>query len=213
MPEGTSRLALVERVRLAYESNQQFDRQRISLNEAMKTKSWISWSSMAGVSRITCNNDKDDLLHFIRSIVPTVNPGYISTIFGDGMNGIRERGWLKFLSGSLDVLSLTLGTAVMEGEEDPVKIIRIKCTPSMKSEVYDVSLSFKPNDSVIVYLPDKSKCDCPNGWLFCSHSQALFILIRLMQIKRDWTFDDLCKFMPPPIKSSQNLPLAARPMF
>jgi hypothetical protein len=47
------------------------------------------------------------------------------------MNGIRERGWLKFLSGSLDVLSLTLGTAVMEGEEDPVKIIRIKCTSSM----------------------------------------------------------------------------------
>jgi hypothetical protein len=125
------------------------------------------------------------------------------------MNGNRERGWLKFLSGSLDVLSLTLGTAVMEGEEDPVKIIRIKCTPSMTSEVYDVSLSFKPNDSVIVYLPDKSKCDCPNGWLFCSHSLALFILIRLMQIKRDWTFDDLCKFMPPPIKSLQNLPLAA----
>jgi hypothetical protein len=77
MPTGTSRLALVERVRLASESIQQLDRQRISLNEAMKTKSWISWESMAGVSRITWNNDKDDLLHFIRSIVPTVNPGYI----------------------------------------------------------------------------------------------------------------------------------------
>jgi len=46
-----------------------------------------------------------------------------------------------------------------------------------------VSLSFKPDGSVVVYLHDKSKCDCPNGWLFCSHSLALFILIRLIQTK------------------------------
>ena len=209
MPKGTSRLALIERVRLAYANEQPLDRERISLNEAVKTKSYISWESMGGVSGIRWNNDKSILLQFIRSDVPTVNSEYVDKIFGTGMNGIRERSWLRFVSGSLDIQSLTLGTATIDGQDEPIRILRIKCTPSMKSEVYDVSLSFKPDGSVVVYLPEKSKCDCPNGWLFCSHSLAFFILIRLLQVKRDWSFADLCKFMPPPIKSLQNLPLAA----
>mmetsp|Transcript_4644 Transcript_4644/g.7164 ORF Transcript_4644/g.7164 Transcript_4644/m.7164 type:complete len:129 (-) Transcript_4644:641-1027(-) len=75
---------------------------------------------------------------------------------------------------------------------------------------YRVCLVFRSDGT---YLPNKSKCDCPNGWLFCSHSLALFLLVRLVQVKRHWTYDDLCAFMPQPIKSLQNIPLPASMVF
>ena len=98
----------------------------------------------------------------------------------------------------------------MEGEDDPVTIIEMKCTPSMKSEVYGVCLVFRSDGT---YIHNKSKCDCPNGWLFCSHSLALFLLVRLVQLKANWTLQDLCDFMPQPIKTLQNLPIAACMVF
>lgn len=98
----------------------------------------------------------------------------------------------------------------MEGETNPVTIVELKCTPSMKSEVYGVCLVFR---SCGTYLQNKSKCDCPNGWLFCSHSLAVFLLIRLIKLKRGWTFQDFCDFMPEPIKTLQNLPIAAAMVF
>mmetsp|Transcript_10694 Transcript_10694/g.17717 ORF Transcript_10694/g.17717 Transcript_10694/m.17717 type:complete len:462 (-) Transcript_10694:423-1808(-) len=82
--------------------------------------------------------------------------------------------------------------------------------PKGSSDVYGVCLVFRSDGT---YLPNKSKCDCPNGWLFCSHSLALFLLVRLIQVKRDWTYDDLCAFMPQPIKSLQNIPLPASMVF
>ena len=81
---------------------------------------------MAGVSELRWNNDKSILLQFIRSVVPTVNSKYIDEIFGTGMNGIRERSWLRFVSGSLDIQSLTLGTAKVDGQDEPIQILRIK---------------------------------------------------------------------------------------
>ena len=50
------------------------------------------------------------------------------------------------------VLHKALGNDI-EGEQDEVTIVEIKCTPSMKSEVYGVCVIFRSDG---VYLPKKS---------------------------------------------------------
>lgn len=98
----------------------------------------------------------------------------------------------------------------MEGEENPVMIMEMKCTPSMKCEVYCCCLVFRDNGT---YLGYKSKCDCPNGWLFCSHTLAVFLFFRVVQSKSKWSFVDLITVMPQPTKTLQNLPVAAKMVF
>mmetsp|Transcript_54878 Transcript_54878/g.116593 ORF Transcript_54878/g.116593 Transcript_54878/m.116593 type:complete len:99 (+) Transcript_54878:154-450(+) len=80
----------------------------------------------------------------------------------------------------------------------------------MKNVVYSVYLIF---DEQGQYMPKQSKCDCPNGWLFCSHSLAMFLLIYLIQQQRDWTFENIVQFLPIPIKSLQSFPFAASYVF
>ncbi|EJK47770.1 hypothetical protein THAOC_33492 [Thalassiosira oceanica] len=86
----------------------------------------------------------------------------------------------------------------------------MKVTPSMKNVVYVVHIVF---DSKGGYVANVSKCDCPNGWLFCSHSLAIFLVLYLIQRQSEWTLEDVVEFMPEPIKSLQNLPLAASLVF
>ena len=76
----------------------------------------------------------------------------------------------------------------------------------MKSEIYSVDLTFSVEGE---YLHDASKCDCPNGWLFCSHMLGFGIFLVLVKDKDDWTYDDLSSFMPQPIKFLQNIVFAA----
>ena len=210
MPKGSSKEALVEKVKMALANSQELDRERISLNQTISRKSYISWEKHVGVSDSKWTYSKTAPLEFLRTKISTVDEEYINRIFGLGKNGVRERSWKRFQSGSLDISTLRMASARMEGEDDPVTIIEIKCTPSMKSEVYGVCLVFRSDGT---YVHNKSKCDCPNGWLFCSHSLALFLLVRLIQLKADWTLQDLCDFMPQPIKTLQNLPIAACMVF
>ena len=63
------------------------------------------------------------------------------------------------------------------------------------------------------YIGKLSKCDCPNGWLFCSHTLATFLLIYLIQTKSDWDIVDVINFMPEPIKPLQNTPITASYIF
>eukprot|EP01083_Nonionella_stella_P010513 29905_1 len=90
---------------------------------------------MSGLTDIVWNHSADAVLQFLRSHnIPCVDEEYITNVFGVGKNGIRERAWKRFVSGSLDMNTLKMATA-KDGEGKPVHIIQIKCTPSMKSEV------------------------------------------------------------------------------
>ena len=80
----------------------------------------------------------------------------------------------------------------------------------MKNLVYSVYVVFTLDG---VYVPKLSKCDCPNGWLFCSHMLSVFLLIYLIQMKNDWDLQDIIKFMPVPIKTLQSIPFAASYVF
>ena len=53
------------------------------------------------------NIDGDAILNILsNNDIPTINSSYIDAIFGEGKNGIRERAWLRFESGHLNVETL-----------------------------------------------------------------------------------------------------------
>ena len=128
------------------------------------------------------------------------------------MNGIRECAWLCLTSGHLNVetMRFTRTRAMANGKATNINIFELKVTPSMKDVVYSVYVVFS-SDSV--YVPNLSKCDCPNGWLLCTHKLATFLLIRLVQMKNDFVMQDLISLMPVPIKSLQSVPMAALYVF
>mmetsp|Transcript_24038 Transcript_24038/g.34371 ORF Transcript_24038/g.34371 Transcript_24038/m.34371 type:complete len:356 (-) Transcript_24038:74-1141(-) len=136
----------------------------------------------------------------------------IESVFGVGKNGIRDRAWLRFVSGHMNVETLRVATCRVDvdGKEEMARIFEMKVTPSMKNVVYSVYLVFSMDGK---FLNKLSRCDCPNGWLFCSHTLACFLLFYLIQQKVDWSFNDIVDAMPVPIKSLQSVPFAASFVF
>ncbi len=192
---------------------QPLDEEAITSTEKATCKSYVSVDNINVLQSVTWISDKDIILAALRdSSMPKVDAIYINDVFGEEMNGIRERAWLRFESGHLDVDSLQMATTEVEvkGERKTVRIFEMKVTPSMKNVIYSVYIIV---DSSGTYLPKLSKCDCPNGWLFCSHTLACFLLVYLIQQQTDWTFPDIVAFMPPPIKSLQSVPFAASYVF
>ena len=139
MPKSSKKADLVARVQLAVQNGQELDRERISRHSNLKSKSYISWENFVGVSDIQWNMSKTAVLDAIRKL-PTVSENYIDTIFGPAKNGVRLRGIKRFESGSLDMSSLKLGSATLEGEAETITLLEIKCTPSMKTEVESKSI-------------------------------------------------------------------------
>lgn len=137
-----------------------------------------------------------------------IQHAYINSgIFGERKNGIRLRAWQRIESGHIDIEV----DVEVDGEIMRVIIYSLKVTPSMKNVVYCVHVVFDENGK---YMPKQSKCDCPNGWLFCSHTLAcFFLLIYLVQMKSVWAFAQIVQFLPVPIKSLQNYPFEALYVF
>ena len=137
---------------------------------------------------------------------------YIDEHFGRGMNGIRERAWLRVISGHLNIDTLRMAKTSIEvdTQQKNVIIFETKVTPSMKNVVYSVYVIFSEDGQ---YIPKVSRCDCPNGWLFCSHTLACFLVFYLIQVKIDWTDEQFRSCLPVPIKSLQSVPFAAKLVF
>ena len=84
-----------------------------------------------------------------------------------------------------------------------VSVIKIQTTPSMKSKCYWLYLVIGEDGK---YIPSPiSRCDCPVGRLFCSHLLGFFLIIRAIQTKPDWSYNDILKSFPEPIKSLNSL--------
>ena len=131
---------------------------------------------------------------------PNISHDYINEHFGKGMNGIRERAWLRVVSGHLNIDTLRMTNTEIEVDSQPMKVIMFetKVTPSMKNVVDSVYIIFSEDGQ---YIPKVSRCDCPNGCLFCSHTLACFLVLYLIQTMEVWTVDELRSFLPVPIKS------------
>ena len=212
-PKSSTEKDLFKQVQRARELKQPLEEDRIASSDASTAKSYISIDNVTVVSSVEWCSDGNEVLIALRDQdFPNIDSTYIDDVFGIGKNGVRERAWLRFESGHLNVETLRMATAEIEinQEKRGVRIYEIKVTPSMKNVVYSVYLFFDTSGN---YLSKQSKCDCPNGWLFCSHTLSFFLLIYLIQQKHDCDFAEVVDFMPVPIKSLQSLPLAASYIF
>mmetsp|Transcript_24056 Transcript_24056/g.46005 ORF Transcript_24056/g.46005 Transcript_24056/m.46005 type:complete len:332 (+) Transcript_24056:104-1099(+) len=171
-PKGSSRQDLVTQVKRAYDMKQPLDEDRLAIKDGSTARSYVSFDTITIVSGVEWNGDGESLLASLRSTsTPQVNAEYINGIFGEGKNGVRDRAWLRFVSGHLDIETLKIGkTSVeMNVSKVDVNLLSMKVTQSMKNVVYSVYIVFSSSEE---YIPKLSKCDCPNGWLFCSHTLA-----------------------------------------
>jgi hypothetical protein len=166
---------------------------------------YVSWENLMARS-VKWSSDPTVLLDTLRTSIDVVGPAYLTEVFGEKRNGVRRRAWLRFLSGHFDISTWRCADVVLKAGGAKAILFEIKCTPSMKSEVYSTYLTFSKDGGK--YLAAPSRCDCPNGWLFCSHMLGLFLVIWLVQNRPNWTFEDIISAMPQPLKSIQSLPIA-----
>ena len=212
-PKGSSKSDLVNQVQHALDLKQPLDDDRIITADESGAKSYVSFDTITVLSEVEWITDGNEILNVLRSTtIPKITQAYIDEIFGEKKNGVRNRAWLRFESGHLNVETLKMASTriKIKGEEEVVTILEMKVTPSMKNVVYNVHTIF---DTKGEYVPKQSRCDCPNGFLFCSHTLACFLLYYLVQSKNTWNFQDVLDFMPVPIKSLQNMPFAASYIF
>lgn len=212
-PKGASQKELSRQVMRAMALGLALDEDKIKEAEAATSNSYISIDGIKLLSPVAWSSNGDEAMRAVRhEKTPRINSAYIESEFGIGKNGIRDRAWLRFVSGHMDVETLRVATCRVDidGKEEIARIFEMKVTPSMKNVVYSVYLVFSMDGK---FLNKLSRCDCPNGWLFCSHTLACFLLFYLIQQKSDWTFSDVVGAMPVPIKSLQNVPFAASFVF
>ena len=216
LPKSTKRVDIESQVLNAITINAGLDEQKIKIinQNGSTAESYVTVDPITLMSDTDWTDNGPAIVACIRdeTKVPKIDATFLDSIFGVGINGVRLRAWLRYQSGHLDVRSLrmTYATLQIDGKPEEVTIFEMKVTPSMKNVVYVVHIVFNSKGG---YVAKMSKCDCPNGWLFCSHSLAIFLVFYLIQRQDKWTFDDVVEFMPEPIKSLQNLPLATSFVF
>jgi hypothetical protein len=132
---------------------------------------------------------------------------FLDRHFGVGRNGVRERAWGRINGGHFDlktIQSTVCNCRTPDGIER-VRIFSIKCTPSMKKDVYTVYLVLKHADDTFLPAP-ASRCNCPVGRLFCSHMLAFIVLLGMMQtLESTENFEWFAANMPDPVKSLHSL--------
>jgi len=99
-------------------------------------------------------------------------------------------------------------TAMLRDDKQQVTVIKILCTPSMKSDSYWVYLIYKKSDTgerdTLLKTP-LSRCDCPAGRFFCSHMLGFLLLLRFIMNNPDDSYVDIVKNLPDPTKSLTRL--------
>ena len=167
---------------------------------------WVSWEQIAPEGDGPLDwSAPDDVLSFFREELRQIDAYYIDSIYGKRRNGVRMRAYLRYISGHYNITSLRMATACLVDTGETVTVVEITCTPSMKSEEYCVRLIF---DGEGDFMRDPSQCECPDGCFFCSHMHGVFLIIRAVQQKKDWTIPDVASAMHGPIKTIQSLPIS-----
>ena len=135
------------------------------------------------------------------------NEAFLDKHFGVGRNGVRERAWGRINGGHFDLKTIqsTICNCRTPDGIERVRIFSIKCTPSMKKDVYTVYLVLKHSDDTFLPAP-ASRCNCPVGRLFCSHMLAFIVLLGMMQsLESTENFEWFAANMPEPVKSLHSL--------
>lgn len=104
----------------------------------------------------------------------------------------------RFISGCLLIDTMKYATIQDRVDSTAVTVISIICSPSMKTDDYNVIIVFDAHGN---FCPaPKSRCQCPDGNLFCSHMIACLVLLSMMQSKLTMSMIDFIRVMPPSVK-------------
>jgi len=109
------------------------------------------------------------IFQYIRKHLSNIDEKFIDTEFSNGRNGIRTRALRSVQSGQFDLSTMRITTAMLRDDKQQVTVIKILCTPSMKSDSYWGYLIYKKSDTgerdTLLKTP-LSRCDCPAGRFF-----------------------------------------------
>ena len=162
---------------------------------------------------LTCNEpiiwveEGPVVLQLVQDLRMALDETFLKEYFGVGRNGVRERAWGRINGGHFDIKTMRASTCncrTADGVE-AVRMFSIKCTPSMKNDVYTIYLVFRISDDVFI-PPPASRCNCPVGRLFCSHMLASIVLLGMMQsLEENESYEWLESNMPDPVKSLHSL--------
>jgi 5'-3' exonuclease len=166
---------------------------------------------------LTCNEpiiwevNGNTIFGQIKNLTTSFNEAFINQHFSDGCNGprngVRERAWGRVNGGHFDLLTIkstVCNCRTPEGIES-VRMFSIKCSPSMKKDVYTIYLVMRKSDDKFIPAPG-SRCNCPVGRLFCSHLLAFIVLLGMIQTsKTTEDFEWFVENMPEPVKSLHSL--------
>lgn len=162
---------------------------------------------------LTCNEpliweiNGEIILNQVQKLRTKLDEAFIDNYFGVGRNGVRERAWGRITGGHFDLKTLQsteCNCRTPDGIER-VRMLSIRCTPSMKKDVYTIYLVLILSSDTFLPAP-ASRCNCPVGRLFCSHMLAFIVLLGMMQTLRNTeNFDWFESNMPDPVKSLHSL--------
>ena len=143
----------------------------------------------------------------IREFTIKFSEEFIDQHLGTGRNGVRERAWGRINGGHFDMntLSATKCNCRTTTGIESVSILSIKCTPSMKKDVYTIYLILRTSDDSFIQAP-ASRCNCPVGRSFCSHILEFIVLLGMIQTlseREDFAWSEAN--MPDPVKSLHSL--------
>ena len=153
MNKTSQRQELRHQVQRAIDLDQPLDEDNILSSDSTTARSYVSIDNINILSSVEWTTDGNACLGQLREIqTPSINATYINDVFGEGKNGIRERAWLRMVSGHLDIdtLRFTQTRAMVDRTDTQVNIFEIKVTPSMKNLVYSVYVAFSSSG---VYIP------------------------------------------------------------
>ena len=126
--------------------------------------------------------------------------------------------------GSFDIKQQLKVTKDFICNRDPLKsivVINAGCAPSQKlkenskENFYDVQLAIEVDEKgrFIQFLKHPyTRCDCPNGCIFCAHIGALILLLTATTHLND-SFDDKRNMLPSPVNDLLTKPMIARYAF
>ena len=173
---------------------------------------YLSWETLTTNAVVEWKSG-DDLFNTLQEDFPLINDNLINATFGEGQPALRLKSKRYVRSGHFNYDTMRQGNAIInygdDGHENVnVRILKIECCASLRSDIYQVLLVFNAVTKEFLPFPI-SRCQCKNGRVFCSHMLGMLFAISIMQRLRferpHFRFLDFVARMPAVISSMRCL--------
>jgi len=145
-------------------------------------------------SVVNWNKIESGFLYALLKTIEPINERFVDRCFGV-RNETRDRARRLFYGGQVLFSTIKCATKVLRRDGKYRNIIKCEVYSSLKTEKYEVYLFFDSETGKYVDHPF-SKCTCRAGNYFCGHMLALFLFLRLVQLRHDIPFSTIQSVLP-----------------